>query len=105
MIIQKGILVALLLFSISLLHAQTLRIATYNIRNSNAGDSANGNGWGQRLPVINSLIQFHDFDLFGIQEGKHNQLTDMKQNLPGYNYIGIGRDDGKHGGRILGDFL
>ena len=40
--------------------AQAINIATYNIRYENKGDSLNGNGWGQRLPVIAKLIQFHD---------------------------------------------
>lgn len=99
-----GILVAVLLMMTSSLQAQSLHIATYNIRYANAGDSANGNGWGQRYPVIAQLIRFHDFDIFGTQEGKHNQLVDLKESLPGYDYIGIGRDDGKEAGEFSAIF-
>ena len=76
-------------------HAQQLTVATYNMRYANHDDSINGNGWGQRLPVIASLIQFHDFDIFGTQECKNNQIQDLQHSLPSYTYIGIGRDDGK----------
>lgn len=73
-------------------------IATYNIRYANHGDSLNGNGWGQRLPVIAQLIRFYDFDIFGTQEGLHHQLQGLKDSLPGYAYTGVGRDDGKQAG-------
>lgn len=69
--------------------------ASYNLRNANAGDSAKGNGWGKRYPVIAQIIQYHDFDIFGTQEGRRYQLEDLKKILPGYEYIGAGRDDGK----------
>ncbi len=77
---------------------QHINIGTYNLRYANHGDSLHGNGWGQRYPVITSLVQFHDFDIFGTQEGLYHQLEDLKEHLPGYVYIGIGRDDGKEAG-------
>ncbi|MDE6094880.1 MAG: endonuclease/exonuclease/phosphatase family protein [Muribaculaceae bacterium] len=73
-------------------------VATYNIRQLNAGDSAAGDGWGNRHDVIASLINFHGFDIFGTQEGFKVQLEDLKKDLPGYEYIGVGRDDGKEAG-------
>lgn len=88
----------------SYLHAQRFNVATYNMRNANKGDSVNGNGWGQRLQVIAQMIQFHDFDIFGTQECKYNQLTDLKNSLPGYEYIGIGRDDGMQAGEFSAIF-
>lgn len=72
-----------------------LTVASYNLRNANGSDSAQGNGWGQRYPVIAQIAQFHDFDIFGTQECFLHQLKDMKQALPAYDYIGVGRDDGK----------
>jgi endonuclease/exonuclease/phosphatase family metal-dependent hydrolase len=74
------------------------------MRNANKEDSLNGNGWGQRYPVIAGLIRFHDFDLFGTQECKYHQLVDLKDSLPGYSYIGIGRDDGKLAGEFSAIF-
>ncbi len=49
--------------------AQDMRVATYNLRYDNKNDSINGNGWAERSPVISALIRFHDFDIFGTQEG------------------------------------
>ena len=80
------------------LQAETMVVATYNLRNANGGDSTNGNGWGQRYPYIAQIVQFHGFDIFGTQEGKYPQLQDLRQAMPGYDYIGVGRDDGKRAG-------
>lgn len=79
-------------------------IATYNIRNANKGDSINGNGWGDRYPVISQMVQFYGFDIFGTQEGKYNQLQDLKSSLHGYDYFGKGRDDGQEKGEFCAIF-
>ncbi len=76
----------------------TFTVATFNLRYANYEDSLNGNGWGQRCPYVTKLIKFHDFDIFGTQEGLYEPLEQMKQMLPAYDYIGIGRDDGKKKG-------
>ena len=76
----------------------TLQVGTYNIRYENRGDSLKGNGWGQRLPIIAQQVLFHDLEIFGTQEGYIGQLEGMKALLPGYEYIGVGRDDGKQAG-------
>ena len=74
--------------------SNTFTVASYNLRNANAGDSAQGDGWGQRCAVMADLIRFHGFDLFGTQEGLKHQLDTLKNRLPGFDYIGVGRDDG-----------
>ena len=76
----------------------SITVASYNLRNANGGDSINGNGWGQRYPVIAQIVQYHDFDIFGTQECFIHQLKDTKEALPSYDYIGVGRDDGKEKG-------
>lgn len=73
-------------------------VATYNIRQLNADDDARGDSWKKRHHVVADLIRFHDFDIFGTQEGFHSQLEDLKGLLPGYDYIGRGRDDGDKAG-------
>jgi len=78
--------------------AQVINIASYNIRYENKSDSLNGNGWGQRLPVITKLIQFHDFDIFGAQEVFYGQLNGMLFLMPEYEFIGVGRTDGEKSG-------
>lgn len=82
----------------TILSAQTFRVGSYNIRYANQGDSLKGNSWTQRYPAIVDMIRFHGFDIFGTQEGLIRQLSDLQRNLPGYAYIGVGRDDGKQAG-------
>lgn len=75
--------------------AQDLRVGSYNIRYANEGDAQNGNGWAQRCPVQIQLIRYNAFDVLGTQEVLHPQLLDLLAGLPEYDYIGVGRDDGK----------
>ena len=90
-------LLTLALFAVLMLPAvaQELTVATYNIRNANKGDAERGNGWERRCPWVCGLIEFQGFDIFGSQEVLDGQLHDMLAQLPGYAYIGVGRDDGK----------
>lgn len=76
--------------------SQKLTIGSYNVRFDNPKDS--GNLWINRAPVVAALIRFHDFDIFGTQEGLKNQLDDIKDALPQYTYYGVGRNDGKEAG-------
>ncbi len=76
--------------------AQQLKVASYNIRYDNKRDS--GNLWADRAPVVSALIRFHDFDVFGTQEGLKNQLDDISTALPEYARYGKGRDDGQEKG-------
>lgn len=71
-----------------------INVATYNIRQLNGRDSINGDGWGVRAPHVGKLIRFHEFDIFGTQEGFKSQLEDLRSLLPGYEYIGVAREDG-----------
>ncbi len=87
------LLLLVLLFTGSL-NAQTLKVATFNIRYDSEGDAKQGDGWQQRQIPLTQLVRFHDFDIFGAQEVLNNQLEDMLRLLPGYTYTGVGRDDG-----------
>jgi hypothetical protein len=69
--------------------------ATNNLRYDNVHDGING--WANRKEQVKKLIQFHDFDIFGTQEGLINQVKGIAE-LPQYNWIGKGRDDGKEAG-------
>ncbi len=91
-------------FSAERAFSQELTLASYNIRYANQGDSLKGDGWDRRGPVVAQLIQFHDFDIVGIQEGIYRQLVDLKEAMPNYDYIGIGRDDGKTAGEFSAIF-
>lgn len=72
-----------------------LNIASYNIRYNNAGDGVNA--WPNRKENVKALIRYHEFDIFGIQEGLIGQVKDIAE-LTEFAYYGKGRDDGKEGG-------
>lgn len=74
---------------------EVLKIATFNLRMDTPSDGENA--WFHRKDMVNDLIRFYGFDLFGTQEGFTHQLNDILR-LSDYRFIGIGRDDGKDAG-------
>lgn len=94
--IKKIILLALGLCLSFYTYAQSINVGTYNLRYANPRDT--GNMWENRAPIVASLIRFHNFDVFGTQEGLLNQLEDISKVLPQYERYGVGRDDGKDAG-------
>ena len=100
----KRLLTVVLLLLAAAVEAQTLTVGTYNMRNDNAGDARNGNGWQRRCPVICEQVEWIDFDIFGAQEIKKNQLDDLLAALPEYDYVGVGRDDGHEAGEYAAVF-
>ena len=91
---KKLFILAALLFSALTLSAQDLSVASFNVRTDNKKDVAQGDGWARRCPQVCRIIQSRDFDVFGAQEVRHNQLVDMCNLLPEYAYVGVARDDG-----------
>ena len=89
--------------AVSTLSAQML-VGSYNIRLNVSSDSVAGNGWHQRCRVICDQVNFMSPDIFGTQEVLHGQLMDMLKGLDGYDYLGVGRDDGKTGGEYAAIF-
>ena len=77
---------------------QPIYVGEFNIRNDNAKDAAAGNGWAVRCPVVCDILKVESFDVFGAQEVLHNQLEDLLDALPDYDYVGVGRNDGKTDG-------
>ena len=95
---KKLLILVLLLMCANFSNAQNMIVATYNIRLLTQSDYEHGDGWNQRYPYIAKLIRFHQFDIFGTEEGFYSQLQDLKALLPGFDYIGVGRDDGAQKG-------
>jgi endonuclease/exonuclease/phosphatase family metal-dependent hydrolase len=98
---MKKILIFCALVFVSLsVSAQRINTASVNVRYENEGDAVKGNAWSARYPVLCEMISYHDFDIFGAQEVLHGQLKDMRRELSDYDYIGVGRDDGKKEGEF-----
>ena len=92
------LILACIAMSISGIFAQNtckMNVSTFNLRLDTPSDSLNS--WSHRKEMVKSLIRFHDFDIFGTQEGFKHQLDEILE-LGNYAYTGAGRDDGKDAG-------
>lgn len=70
--------------------------ATLNVRYDNPDDK--DNNWKFRKERVCQFIRERKLDVIGMQEVLHNQFLDLKQRLPEYDGIGVGRDDGRTAG-------
>ena len=75
---------------------------TFNIRLDHAGDSLNN--WQYRKDIAAEMIRSNNIDILGTQEVLLNQLNDIKERLPEYTAIGVGREDGKDKGEFCALF-
>ena len=73
-----------------------IEYATFNIRLDTPRDSMNS--WQYRKDTVCKYILMKKLDIIGMQEVLHNQLEDLKAGLPGYEAVGVGREDGKEKG-------
>lgn len=89
---MKKILFSLTLFLLfnGSASGQELKLMTYNIRLDLASDGENA--WPNRKDYWASQVAFYEPDIFGVQEALPHQVTEIATLLPGYNYVGIGRD-------------
>jgi endonuclease/exonuclease/phosphatase family metal-dependent hydrolase len=94
---QVSYLLAFLFLSI-VSYSQPLLFMSYNIRYDNPNDI--GNLWIERKAMVAELINFHHPDMIGLQEALYHQVLDLAKTMPGYGWIGTGRDDGIHKGEF-----
>jgi endonuclease/exonuclease/phosphatase family metal-dependent hydrolase len=69
-----------------------IRVMTYNIRNSAAGDGPNA--WPLRRQLWIEIARKFDPDLLGVQEVLADQYDDLRQAFPDYTLAGVAREDG-----------
>lgn len=79
-----------------------VNVMSFNIRMDNPEDSLNN--WKYRKDVAAQIIKDQNIDIVGTQEVLHNQLQDLLERLPDYNYVGVGREDGKQKGEYAALF-
>ena len=91
--ISLFIFIAISLLVVKVNNAQILTVLSFNIRYDNPNDEKNR--WEFRKESVVSLINHYSPQILGVQEGLFNQNQYLKNNLKGYNYIGVGREDGK----------
>ncbi len=100
---RKIFLLLVISFGISSsISAQSIKIITYNIRYDNPKDAENR--WDNRKGFLTDQIKFYEPDFLGTQEGLVHQVSFIDSVLPQYDYIGIGRNDGKTEGEFTAIF-
>ncbi|MGA9590787.1 MAG: endonuclease/exonuclease/phosphatase family protein [Salegentibacter sp.] len=99
---KKPIFFFVFLFVQISLYSQTMEIMTYNIKYANENDGENS--WSNRKEFITNQLKFYEPDAFGVQEAVKQQMDYFKDHLDGYDYVGVGRDDGKEGGEYSAIF-
>ncbi len=72
----------------------TLRVMSYNLRYASL---TGANSWIIRRPLVKEMIERHQPDIIGTQEGLYHQLRQIEEDLPSYRWIGLGREGGSRG--------
>lgn len=93
-------MVFLMLFALGF--SQDLTVMSFNIRLNVESDKENS--WPQRKQDVADLLTYYHPDYFGVQEALPDQMKDLKTGLKNYDYIGVGRDDGKDKGEFSAIF-
>lgn len=71
-------------------------VLSFNLRFDTPQDGPNA--WPHRKELAAAVIADHRADFVGVQEALSNQLRDLGALLPGYDRVGVGRDDGREKG-------
>jgi len=95
---MKKILITLFIVVPISMFAQQINIVSFNIRYNTPNDGENA--WPNRVEMVTGLLQFHDVDIFGMQEALYEQITDIEKVMPDYEWFGVGRDDGEKSGEF-----
>ncbi|MDN5477016.1 MAG: endonuclease/exonuclease/phosphatase family protein [Chryseobacterium sp.] len=82
--------------------SQDLKVMSFNIRLQVTSDKENA--WTERKQDAVDLLNYYHPDYFGVQEALPEQMKDIKAGLKNYDYIGVGRDDGKEKGEFSAIF-
>ena len=73
-------------------------VMSYNIRYDNKWDKENS--WDTRKESIVRIFEKYSPSFIGTQEGLAHQIDYMDSALTGYDYIGVGREDGEKKGEF-----
>mmetsp|Transcript_18591 Transcript_18591/g.25879 ORF Transcript_18591/g.25879 Transcript_18591/m.25879 type:complete len:422 (-) Transcript_18591:181-1446(-) len=79
------------------------RVMSFNIRRDFKSDGVNQ--WMNRKPLVTQMLYREQPDILGMQELLPEQMMDMKKILPGFEAIGVGRDDGRDEGEFVPLFV
>src|SRR5688572_22827750 len=78
-------------FAFSLVAQTPVNVMTFNIRYGTADDGAHV--WPNRRAHVITTIRDRAPQVLGVQEALHFQLEELREALPRYQVLGVGRDD------------
>jgi len=87
----KNVMFSFILNEVQNSNCNSLRMMTYNIRFDNPADGVHA--WPNRKELVASVIRFHKADIIGVQEALEYQIQDLMELLPGYDWVGVGRNE------------
>lgn len=99
---MKYFLAVICFFFLMNINAQDVSVMTYNIKLDYPKEGENS--WTNRKPFFINQLKFYTPDILGVQEVLPNQMKDMDSLLVDYNFVGVGRDDGKDKGEYSAIF-
>ena len=100
--LMKKIVSLFVLFIGIVAFSQNLNVMTFNIRLST--DSDKENSWNNRKTDALALMEYYHPDIMGVQEAVPEQMIDIKNGLQHYDFVGVGREDGKNKGEYSAIF-
>jgi endonuclease/exonuclease/phosphatase family metal-dependent hydrolase len=78
-----------------------VKILSFNVQ----VDSKWTRGWQRRRDRIADVVHRHQPDIAGLQEATHGMILDLQERLPEFQWVGVGREDGKELGEFNPIFL
>ena len=101
-VVQRAALLAFATLSIGATPARQacppLRVMSYNIRLDIASDGVNR--WSERREQFIGQVRLMQPSILGLQEVVPGQKADLEAALPGYQFLGVARDDGRAKGEF-----
>ena len=79
-----------------------LKVMSYNIRLGSATDGTNS--WMYRCPATLEMLEDQKPDVVGLQEALRDQVMFIEEFTKDYDYVGVGREDGKKEGEHMAIF-
>ncbi|AQT68514.1 exodeoxyribonuclease III (xth) [Anaerohalosphaera lusitana] len=73
-------------------------VMSFNVRYGTADDG--DNSWRYRKELVLDIIRRSEAEVVGLQEALRFQLDWIRERLPYYEEVGVGRDDGEDGGEF-----
>ena len=91
----KNVMFSFILNEVQNSNSNRIRVMTYNIRFDNPADGVHA--WPNTKELLASVIRFHKADIIGVQEALEHQIQDLMELLPGYDWLGVGRNEDEGG--------